>query len=188
MRTHEQEIEYVRYEHAAPDSLWTEIQGLFVKSFAAPPYNESPDALQGIVQWGPDQLASPGGRLVIARSGERVVGFALSQRLDQDSSWLKRLDAMPPAAANSAFSPSKTVIVQELAVDEPYRGRGVAKQCIRELLSDRPEQDAVLGVFGQASRVREIYSQWGFSELGTSFIYDGTVTLHALHHALPWTA
>lgn len=155
-------------------------------SFAALPYNESPDKLQSIDQWGPGQLASPGGRLIAARHDGHLVGFALSQRLDQDSSWLRRLSAMLPTLG-VAISPSRTVIVQELAVDENFRGRGIAKQCIRELLSSRTEKDAVLGVFGQASQVREIYRHWGFSELGTSPIYGGTVTLHALHHKLPWT-
>ena len=89
---------------------------------------------------------------------------------------------------DAAITPSRTVVVQELAVDENFRGRGIAKQCIRELLSNRTEHDAILGVFGQASQVREIYKHWGFSELGTSPIYGGTVTLHVLHHKLPWTA
>ena len=162
-----QEVAYVRFEHVAPDEMWAEIASLFVLSFAAPPYNESPDDLQSIDQWGPDKLASPGGRLIAARHDGHVIGFALFQRLDQDSSWLRRLDAMLPTM-DAVISPSRTVIVQELAVDEDFRGRGIAKQCIRELLSNRTEQDAVLGVFGQADQVREMYRHWGFSELGTS--------------------
>jgi ribosomal protein S18 acetylase RimI-like enzyme len=187
MREIDQEVDYVRFEHVAPDEIWAEVASLFVLSFAAPPYNESPEELQSIDQWGPDKLASPGGRLVAARHDGHLVGFALSQRLDQDSSWQRRLDAMLPTL-DAVISPSRTAIVQELAVDENFRGRGIAKQCIRELLSSRTEQDAVLGVFGQASQVREIYRHWGFSELGISPIYGGTVTLHALHHKLPWTA
>ena len=187
MRETEQEIDYVRFEHAAPGETWAEIVSLFVLTFAAPPYNEAADVLQSIAQWGPDALASPGGRLVAARHDGHVIGFALSQRLDQDSSWLRRLDVMAPTL-EAAISPSKTVIIQELAVDESFRGRGIAKRCIRELLSDRVEQDAVLGVFGQAGQVREMYGHWGFSQLGTSPIYGGTVTLHALHHKLPWPA
>jgi ribosomal protein S18 acetylase RimI-like enzyme len=181
------EVGYVRFEQVAPDEIWAEIASLFVVSFAAPPYNESPDDLQSINRWGPDQLASPGGRLIAASHEGRVIAFALSQRLDQDSSWQRRLEAMLPTL-DAAMTPSRTVIVQELAVDESFRGRGIAKQCIRELLSNRAEQDAILGVFGQATQVREMYQHWGFSELGTSRIYGRTVTLHAMHHRLPWTA
>lgn len=181
------EVRYVRFERVVPDETWAEIADLFVSSFAAPPYNESPSDLQSIAQWGPDQLASPGGRLVTASHDGHMIGFALSQRLDQDSSWQRRLDAMPPAR-DAAITPSRTVIVQELAVNERFRGRGIAKQCIRELLSDRVEHDAVLGVFGQAPQVREMYARWGFSELGASPIYGGTVTLHALHQRLPCMA
>lgn len=187
MREIRQEVDYARFEDAAPDELWAEIASLFVLSFAAPPYNETPEELQSIDKWGRDRLASPGGRLVAACHDGHVIGFALSQRLDQDSSWLRRLSALPPTL-DAPISPSRTVIVQELAVDESYRGRGIAKQCVRELLSNRTEQDVVLGVFGQASQVRDIYRHWGFSELGTSPIYGGTVTLHALHHKLPWPA
>jgi hypothetical protein len=70
MRAIDQEVDYVRFEHVAPDEIWAEVASLFVLSFAAPPYNESPDELQSIVQWGPDKLASPGGRLVAACRGE----------------------------------------------------------------------------------------------------------------------
>lgn len=181
------EVRYVQFEDVAPDETWAEIASLFVSTFAAPPYNESPGDLQSITQWGPDQLASPGGRLVAANHEGHVIGFALSQRLDQDSSWQRRLNAMLPAQ-DAAITPSRTAIVQELAVNESFRGRGIAKQCIRELLSNRTEHDAILGVFGQEPQVREMYQRWGFSELGASPIYCGTVTLHAMHHKLPWTA
>lgn len=187
MRGIDGEVRYVQFEHVAPDETWAEIASLFVSSFAAPPYNESLGELQRIDQWGPDQLASPGGRLVAASHDGHVIGFALSQRLDQDSSWQRRLNVMLPAR-DAAITPSRTVLVQELAVDESFRGRGIAKQCVRELFSNRTEQDAILGVFGQAPQVREMYRRWGFSELGASPIYGGTVTLHALHHRLPWTA
>ncbi|MCC3269048.1 GNAT family N-acetyltransferase [Arthrobacter sp. zg-Y809] len=187
MREIHQEVDYVRFENVAPDEVWSEIADLFVSSFAAPPYNESPSDLHSIAQWGPDQLASPGGRLVAASHDKQVIGFALSQRLDQDISWRRRLDAMLPAR-DAAIMPSRTVIVQELAVRESFRGHGIAKQCIRELLSSRTEHDAVLGVFGQAPQVKEMYTRWGFSELGTCLIYGGTVTLHTLHQRLPWRA
>ena len=180
----DRKVTYVRFENVAPDKIWGEIADLFVSSFAAPPYNESPSDLQSIAQWGPDQLASPGGRLVAASHDKHVIGFALSQRLDQDISWQRRLDAMP-SARDAEVTPSRTVIVQELAVNESFRGRGIAKQCIRELLSSRTEHAAVIGVFGQAPQVRDMYTRWGFSELGASPIYGGTMTLHALHQRLP---
>ncbi|MBP2218202.1 GNAT family N-acetyltransferase [Arthrobacter sp. CAN_C5] len=167
MRGIDREVSYVQFEHAAPDDTWVEITNLFVSSFAAPPYNESPGELESIEQWGRGQLASPGGRLVAASHHGHVIGFALSQRLDQDTSWQRRLDGMAPAQ-DAVITPSRTVIVQELAVDESFRGRGIAKQCVRELLSNRTEHDAVLGVFGQALQVREMYGRWGFLELGAS--------------------
>jgi ribosomal protein S18 acetylase RimI-like enzyme len=142
MRGVDREVGYVRFEHVAPDETWAEIVSLFVSSFAAPPYNESPDELQSIDQWGPDKLASPGGRLVAASHDGHVIGFALSQRLDQDNSWQRRLNAMLPTL-DAAITPSRTVIVQELAVDESFRGRGIAKQCIRELLSNRTEPNTM---------------------------------------------
>ena len=140
----DQEVGFLRFERVAPDQTWAEVASLFVSSFAASPYNESAEVLQSIALRGPEQLAGPGGRLVAASHDGHVIGFALSQRLDQDSAWQRRLDAMLPKL-REAIAPSRTVIVQELAVDERFRGRGIAKQCLRELLSNRAEDDAVLG-------------------------------------------
>ncbi|MFJ6004080.1 GNAT family N-acetyltransferase [Arthrobacter sp. NPDC092385] len=181
------EVRYVQFEHVAGEETWAEVATLFVSSFSAPPYNEPPAELQSIDRWGPECLAGPGGRLVAASHDEHVIGFALSQRLDQDSSWQRRLKEMLPER-DAAITPSRTVIVQELAVDERFRGRGIAKQCIHHLLSSRTENDAILGVYGQVPQVREMYGRWGFSEMGASLIYGGSVTLHALHHRLPWSA
>jgi ribosomal protein S18 acetylase RimI-like enzyme len=186
MRASDREVAYIQFERIAPGEIWADIASLFVSVFAAPPYNESPDELQSIDQWGPDKLASPGGRLVVASHGGHVIGFALSQRLDQDDSWQQRLKEMP-STADAVIGPLTTVIVQELAVDERFRGRGIAKTCLQQLLLNRSEGNSVLGVFGQAAEALEMYRRWGFSELGTSLIYGGTVILHALHHKLPWT-
>ena len=35
MREIDQEVDYVRFEHVAPDEIWAEIASLFVLSFAA---------------------------------------------------------------------------------------------------------------------------------------------------------
>jgi len=179
-----QEITYVQFEQFAPVDTWAEVASVFVSIFTAPPYNEPPEALRSIDQWGPEKLGSPGGRLVVASLDGEIIGFALSQRLDQDTSWQQRLNAMVPAL-DKTVTPSTTVIVQELAVDERFRGRGVAKACIRALLSDRSEHDVVLGVFDKATQARQMYRLWGFMELGASPLYGNTVTLHALHKKLP---
>ncbi|MET4059091.1 hypothetical protein ABIB35_000622 [Arthrobacter sp. UYP6] len=43
MKEIDHEVAYVRFEQVAPDEMWAEITKLFVLSFAAPPYNQSPD-------------------------------------------------------------------------------------------------------------------------------------------------
>lgn len=192
------EVRYVQFEDVAPDETWAEIASLFVSTFAAPPYNESPGDLQSITQWGPDQLASPGGRLVAANHEGHVIGFALSQRLDQDSSWQRRLNAMLPAQ-DASITPSRTAIVQELAVNESFRGRGIAKQCIRELLSNRTEHDAILGIFWPSTAGSRdvstlgVFGAWGFSHLwrnrdpachASQTSLDG-LSVQPTHHASP---
>lgn len=138
--------------------------------------------LRSIAQWRPDQRASPGGRLIAASHDKHVIGFALSQRIDQDISW-RRLDAMQPAK-EAAVRPSTTVIAQELAVEESFRGRGIAKQCIRELPSDRTEHDAPQACSGKHRR-NEKCTYDGVLQSSGPLLFTGDRDPACLHQRFP---
>lgn len=183
-----EQVEYALFDQDAPAAVWAGVSRVYVLAFAAPPYDESPDELRQVEQWGPAMLATPGGRLVVALRNAQVLGFVISERLDHDQSWQQLLrTAGGSLGADIAAAPSAAVIVQELAVDGQQRGQGIARALVSRLLADRPEAHAVLSVYQQAAQVRTMYQRWGFHELGATVADDGADTLHLMHQPLPWT-
>ncbi|POH74814.1 GNAT family N-acetyltransferase [Arthrobacter glacialis] len=174
--------------HASP-VLWTEVAALFSATFSADPYFEDPADLAAITDWGPAQLAQPGGRLVVAHLDGTVAAFALSHGLVEDAPWQEILAlALAPDARYRMAGPENVVVIHELAVAAKHRGRGIAKECVRRLLAQRTETHVVLGVYGQATSAHAMYRQWGFEELGTTTEAGSPITLRVLGHPLPWPA
>lgn len=179
------------FEDTAPSDIWADVRTLFIAAFSAAPYFEGPAELDTIASWGPEQLAQQGGRLVVAYLAGAVAGFALSHGIVDDQPWQKILaETTGPAGdrRGTATAPENLVVIQELAVAANQRGRGVAKECVRRLLADRPETHVVLGVYGQAEAAYAMYRNWGFQKFGTVEPRDGSVTLHVLGSPLPWPA
>lgn len=177
------ELSFESYDGVAPGSVWAGVAAVFQAAFGAAPYFEDPVELEEIVQWGPGRLAGVGGRLAVSRCEERIVGFALVHGLSGDQHWARTLPFLEPAdprVAGMLSSPHNTVVVDELAVDPEYRGRGVAKECLARCIGKRRETRVVLGVFEQAQEARAMYVRWGLENLGTVLVRDGTVTLHVL--------
>ncbi|MFD1722314.1 GNAT family N-acetyltransferase [Amnibacterium endophyticum] len=180
------EIETVVFEGDAPASIWTGVAGLYEEAFASPPYREARGELREIAQWGPAMLAAPGGRLTAAVVEDQVAGFAVSERLDQDRPWQEMLASTAGPEGGLVLPPESTVILQELAVDDAHRGRGIARALVAALLRDRAEEHVVLSVFERASSVHAMYRRWGFDEFGTAPAEGGDDTMHLMHHRLPW--
>ncbi|AIY03538.1 hypothetical protein ART_3939 [Arthrobacter sp. PAMC 25486] len=179
------------YEGAAPSEVWADVRTVFTAAFSAAPYLEDPAELDTIASWGPEQLAQRGGRLVVAYMAGVVAGIALSHGIVDDQPWQKILwETTGPGRDVRAMStpPENLVVIQELAVSAEHRGRGIAKECMRRLLADRPETHAVLGVYGQADAAYAMYRKWDFQELGTVEPRDGSTTVRVLGSPLPWPA
>ncbi|MHA7306270.1 GNAT family N-acetyltransferase [Arthrobacter sp. TMN-49] len=173
----------------APPALWAEVSMLFSATFSADPYLEDPAELVTITGWGPVQLAQPGGRLVVVHSDGILAAFALSHGLAEDAPWQQIVaDAVTPDSQYRTACPENIVVIQELAVAAPHRGRGLARECVRRLLANRPETHVMLGVYDQATPARALYRKWGFEELGTTTAAGSPITLRVLGHPLPWPA
>lgn len=177
------------FEGYASPELWAEVATLFSATFSADPYFEDPADLATITDWGPAQLAQPGGRLVVAQLDGTVAAFALSHGLAEDAPWQEILAlALEPDSSYRTAGPENVVVIHELAVAAKHRGRGIAKECVRRLLAQRTETHVVLGVYGHATSAHAMYQQWGFEELGTTTGGGSPVTLRVLGHPLPWPA
>ena len=170
------------YEGAAPARTWAEVTALFVAAFSAEPYGEDPRELAQLSTWGPAQLARPGGRLTVAHRDGRPAGLALLHRLDAEESWpaILRSTTGHPAVAAALRRPRDAVVLHELAVEPGFRGRGVARDCLREVLRDRDETHVFVGVHESAPQARAVYERWGLERAGAFRGADADVTLLVL--------
>jgi ribosomal protein S18 acetylase RimI-like enzyme len=170
------------YEGSAPPETWAAVTALFVAAFAAAPYGEDPQELAHIQTWGPTQLSHPGGRLTVAEQGGRPAGFALVHGLVEDQPWQAILATLAghPAAVDALDRPEEALVVHEVAVHEGFRGRGVARTLLREVLRDRDEARVFIGVYESAEDAVAMYERWGLVRAGSFRGPDSDVTLLVL--------
>ena len=141
--------------------------GLYVEVFSAPPYSEDPRELAGILDWGPDILRSPGGRLVIAQDKDDLLGFALGQPLSSAANWQALLARCCTAAADAMrAAPESVFIVCELATSARARRRGIGGECLARLIQDADGSTA-LGVYAHAKEARDFYRRLAFADVGS---------------------
>ena len=135
-------VSCLTFSHSAPAHIWRGVQELFVESFLSAPYFEDVTGLSTILEWGPGHLGQGRGRLVVAKRGELLAGFALGNALSGDSSWqliLSRLSESSEEAAWALANQEEALIVHELAARRSERGSGIASICMTALLESRPE-------------------------------------------------
>lgn len=176
-----QPVSLFTFDQSAPTQEWREIADLFVACFSVAPYFEDQSELQTIVGWGPTMLAG-NGRLVTARMNGILVGFALAHNLVNDVPWQQTLSRLKNRASTVAAlaAPQDALVIHELAVREPERGRGIAGECMRELLRGRVESQTFIGTYERAEAARSMYQHWGFELIGQVPMLGDAIALHVL--------
>ncbi|HLL69070.1 MAG TPA: GNAT family N-acetyltransferase [Micromonosporaceae bacterium] len=149
-------------EHLNPSAVLDELREVYVRVFAEPPYNESPDMADEFIEWLSSEPATPGFDLVVARDAGRLVGFACGHTMPAGR-WWRSAEQPPPAhiAATDTFA------VREWAVLGAHRRRGIGRRLMAELLAGRPEPWATLVVNLDAD-AWAIYQRWGWVRVGLS--------------------
>lgn len=176
------EITFSTFSGSAADQVWHDITALFIECFSVAPYDENPDDLATIGQWGPEKLQGEG-RLITARSGGTLIGFALGHGLRDDAPWRNILSevATGDGTARAVVTPPEhSFIVHELAVRESHRGRGIAGACLERLLRGRPESRTFVGVYRRAVDAAAMYRHWGFADIGSVPMPGDAIALHVL--------
>lgn len=79
-----------------------------------------------------------------------------------------------PARLHTHFPPEiihlvhdKSIYIAELMVDTDFRGRGLARKLIHDVLNDFPEHDFLIRVWRKNEAALQLYLKTGFTEVAT---------------------
>lgn len=152
-------LDFAHLDGAATLAIFPEIQAAYTQVF--PGYD------LGDHEWRTRRQAqSPGFETVTARRDGALIGFAYGLPLGPDTTWWKDLDTDhgPDFATETG---SRTFALIDLGVLPPYRGQGLARRLVRDLLRGRPEQRATLATNPAKPHVQRMYERWGWSRVGS---------------------
>jgi GNAT superfamily N-acetyltransferase len=153
---------------------------VYAEVYAEPPYDAG-DLwdVQTFLKRTHRQTERDGFSFVGSEAEGHLAGFSFGLTFGEGVWWSG--DATePPADLRAA---SKFAVI-ELVVRRQFRGRGIGRQLISDLLAGRPEQYAILTAMPNAT-AREIYRRWGWVQTGTAQHTPQSPILDALALALP---
>lgn len=108
-------------------------------------------------------LRTPGFDLVTGTVDGVLAGYAFGSTLSDDARWWANLERIDPAPAPETGVP--TFVFREILVRKAFQHHGYAHRLHDELLANRNEQRAVLGVRSD-NPARLLYRRWGWKHVG----------------------
>jgi GNAT superfamily N-acetyltransferase len=122
-----------------------ELAGVYGPVYAEPPYDSAPKfSRDRFLDRTRGQATSPGFRLVTARDGGRLVGFAFGFTMSAGSWWANASTPLGEVLRERKFA------VIELILDREHRGCGAGGKLMDALLADRQERYATLSAVADA--------------------------------------
>ncbi|MEV4432339.1 GNAT family N-acetyltransferase [Streptomyces sp. NPDC049585] len=177
----------VTYErHEGPEAA--RLPGAFLPAYeevyAEPPYCEGPQDAEAFVGRFRQHAQRPGFRLVLAREGAEVVGFAFGFPLPAEATWWGfMLEPLPPEFTRETGT--RTFAVVQLAVRRPWRRCGTAAALHAALLDGAGVERAALHAYPAAGPAQAAYRGWGYVNVGRCRFADGGDEFDALVLTLP---
>ncbi|WP_433162617.1 N-acetyltransferase family protein [Kribbella sp. CA-247076] len=150
-----------------PQSLQAapQLAAVYLSAFGAPGYDEEPARAE---RFGNEQLPlhsqRDGFKLVVARSGGRVVGFAYGYTGQRGQWWSDRLAETAPAEIVDEWVGGHFEFV-ELAVAVETQGRGVGSALHDALMADLPHERALLSTYVDDRPAPRLYRRKGWQVL-----------------------
>lgn len=140
--------------------------------FAEPPYLEGPRDVAEFLERYQREHKTPGFRLVLARDGVRLAGFAYGLPLASNTGWWSGfLDTDLPEGFTREDG-HRTFVVMELAVVADQRGRGVGRALHTALLDGVSAERVTLAVRPEAPAAAW-YERLGYQLVGLTQPWDG---------------
>lgn len=154
------EIAVSIHDHRAALDALDELADLYEQVYAEPPYNSAEKFSRArFLARTRDQVLASGFRLVTARRGGGLVGFAFGFSMKPGTWW-----ANASAPPREVLDADKFAVI-ELVVSKSERGYGRGRLLLDELLAGRPEQFATLAAVLDADAYR-MYLRWGWVKAG----------------------
>ena len=142
--------------------LGNEYAGIYLAIRAEPPYNSGPlYTRERFLERTRAQTELNGFELVAVGDGGTLVGFAFGFTMAAGRWWGGEATPPPPEVLDA---PKLAVV--ELDLIKPYRGRGIGKRLLSELLTGRPESQGTL-LSRPDTAVHAMYLRWGWRIVGT---------------------
>jgi GNAT superfamily N-acetyltransferase len=144
-----------------------ELGDLYARDFVDEPLRSMPfySKQRFIERLTDDYIKAPNFRIVIARSGDRLVGFAYGCTLPSETIWWTNvIDPLPDELTRETGD--RTFVVIDLLVARPMRGRGVAARLHTKLLEGRAEERVTLLSSPSQQPAYDMWLRWGYHKVG----------------------
>lgn len=142
---------------------------VYTQAFDQPPYAEGRDSAEGFYDRVARYQSRAGFRLTLCRSGEEVIGLALSVRAYPGDWWRDRCaDALGPLASSQWLEPAIREVVH-VAVSPPRARQGAGRLLTQDSLDDPEVTSVVLSCHPSAEPAQALYRSCGFELLTPDF-------------------
>lgn len=151
-------FEFAHLDGAATLSVFSELQAAYARVF--------PDYDLGDHEWRTRRQAQARGfEAVTVRYGGALIGFAYGLPLSSTTTWWAGLDTdHGPGFVRE--DGGRTFALIDLGVVPDFRGRGLARRLVQDLLGGRPEERATLATDPNKPSVQRMYERWGWRLAG----------------------